>query len=146
MNASASVADAVCPARPFFAALFLASFGLNAVWEIAQKPAYVEMANRPWREALPIYTLATLGDVAITFAIYAVVALAARELRWGITRRWSAFATAALLGGATAVAVEWKALVSGWWSYTGAMPTIPLLAVGLWPVFSSRSLCLSPWA
>lgn len=120
--------------RPFFIILFFAAFGLNGIWEIAQKPAYVEMAERPWGEALPIYALATLGDVAITFAVCGVGALAAEKVRWAMSRRWNVHATAALLGGAIAAAVEWKALASGWWSYSAVMPVVPLLGVGLWPL------------
>jgi hypothetical protein len=125
------------PRRPlwsFFAALFLAAFGLHWLWEMAQMPAYAEMAGRPWRETVVPCTLATLGDVAITLAVYGAGALAAGHPRWGATGRWNVYATAALLGGACAVAIEWKALASGRWSYTGSMPVVPVLGVGLWPL------------
>jgi hypothetical protein len=116
------------------AALTLAAFGLNWLWEMAQMPAYVEMAGRPWRETLPICTLATLGDVVITFTVCGVGALAAGQVWWGVTGKWNVFATAALLGGAVAVVIEWRALASGRWSYTERMPVVPFLGVGLWPL------------
>lgn len=117
----------------FFVALFLAAFGLNWLWENIQTPAYVEMASRPRSETVPICTVATLGDVAITFVIYWIGALAAGQVRWGTTGKWNVYATAALLGGACAVGVEWKALAAGYWSYNQRMPIVPVLEVGLSP-------------
>jgi hypothetical protein len=118
----------------FFAALCLAAFGLNWPWEMAEMPGYAEMGGRPWGETVLRCTVATLGDVAMTFAVYGIGALAAGRLRWGIAARWNVYATATLLGGACAVAVEYYALASGRWSYTDRMPIVPLLGVGLWPL------------
>lgn len=123
-------------ARPFwsfFAALAVAAFALNWAWEMLQMPAYAEMAGRSWWETLLPCTLAAVGDTAITFAIYGIGALAAGQVHWGMEQRWNVYATGALLGGACAVAYEWKALGSGRWSYTQGMPVLPLLGVGLWP-------------
>jgi hypothetical protein len=119
---------------PFFGALALASFALNWVWEMAQMRAYAEMTTKSWLETLLPCTLATFGDVAVTFAVWGVGALAAADVRWGMAGRWNAYATAALLGGACAVAYEWKALGSGQWHYTDRMPVVPVLEVGLWPL------------
>jgi hypothetical protein len=47
---------------------------------------------------------------------------------------WNVYATAALLGGAFAVAYEWKALGSGRWRYTDRVPVMPVLGAGLWPL------------
>lgn len=118
----------------FFATLALSAFALNWVWEMTQMPAYRETAGWPWAETVPTCTLAALGDAAAVLAIYGVGALAAGDVRWGFSGRWNVYATAALLGGACAVAFEWRALAAGRWSYTDAMPVIPLLGVGLWPV------------
>ena len=118
----------------FFATLVLSAFALNWVWEMAQMPAYRETAGRPWVETVPTCTLAALGDVAAVLAIYGVGALAPGDVRWGLSGRWNVYATVALLGGTCAVAFEWRALATGRWSYTDAMPVIPLLGVGLWPV------------
>src|SRR3989442_115376 len=84
----------------FLAALCAAAFAFNWPWEMAQMPAYAEMAGRPWGETLWPCTLASLGDVAATLAIYGVGALAAGQLRWGTDGRWNVYTTAALLGGA----------------------------------------------
>lgn len=134
----------------FFIALFLAAFGLNWLWETVQMGAYVQTADRPWRAIALLHIVPTLGDVAVTFVVYGVGALAAGELRWGMTGRWNVYATAALLGGACAVAVEWKALASGRWSYSEQMPIVPVLGVGLWPllqltVLVPLALWLAAW-
>ncbi len=97
-------------------------------------PAYGEIAGRPWQESLLVCTVASVGDILATLAIYGVGALAAGQLRWGTTRRWNVYGTAALLGGACAVAYEWYSLATGRWSYNDRMPIVPVLAVGLWPV------------
>ena len=122
------------PLRTFFLALSLASFGLNWVWEMAQMSAFAEMAGRPWQETLLPCTRASLGDVLATFAVYGVGALAAGQPRWGTTGRWNVYATAALLGGAWAVAYEWYSLATRRWTYTDRMPVVPVLGVGLWPL------------
>jgi hypothetical protein len=118
----------------FFLALGVASFGLNWLWETVQRRAYTEAMDRPWYAVAIQHIVPTLGDAVVTFAVYGVGALAAGQFRWGTTGRWNVYATAALLGGACAVVVEWKALASGWWSYADVMPIVPVLGVGLWPL------------
>ena len=117
----------------FFAALLVAAFGLNWIWEMLQMPAYAEMAGRAWHDTFWICTRASLGDVLITLSVYGVGALAAGQVRWGTTGRWNVYATAALLGAACAAVIEWKALATGRWNYSERMPIVPLLGVGLWP-------------
>lgn len=122
------------PSWSFFFALFLAAFGFNWLWETVQMGAYAQMADRSWYSVALLHVVPTLGDVAITFFVYGVGSLAARRLLWGTTGNWNVYATAALLGGACAVAVEWKGLLSGRWSYSDRMPVVPVLGVGLWPL------------
>ncbi len=120
--------------RRFLAALAVSAFALNWPWEMLQMPAYAEMAGKSWHETLGPCTRATLGDVAITLGVCGVGVLASGSLRWPMAAKWSVYATAALLGGACGTAYEWKALGTGRWSYTEAMPVVPLLDVGLWPL------------
>jgi hypothetical protein len=138
------------PLWPFFASLAVAAFALNWPWEMLQMPAYVGMAGRPWPTVARLHLLPTVGDMAITFAVYGVGALAAGQVRWGMTGRWNVYATAALLGGTCAVAVESRALASGRWSYAEAMPVVPLVGVGLWPLLQltllvPAALALAGW-
>src|SRR6266852_4557194 len=118
----------------FFARLFLVAFGMNWAWEMAQMPAYTEMATSPWWQTLPVCTVATLGDAALTMAIYGLGALAAGRLDWGLNPRWNVYATAAILSAGCAVAIEWWAVGSGRWSYDDRMPIVPLVKVGLLPL------------
>jgi hypothetical protein len=112
----------------------LAAFGLNWVWEMVQMPAFVELAGRPWQDTVLTCTVATLGDVVITLAVYGVGALAAGQIRWGMTGRWNVYAAAAILGAVCAAAFEWFSLATGRWSYTDHMLVVPVLRVGLWPL------------
>jgi cytochrome c oxidase assembly factor CtaG len=64
------------PLMPFFAAMFVAAFGLNWLWEMFQMPAFAGMAGRPWRETALVCALASVGDAVITLAVYGAGALA----------------------------------------------------------------------
>ncbi len=119
------------PAWRLVAALAGVAFALNWPWEVMRMPAY-ELPARASASTALAHVVPSLGDVAITFAVYGVCALAAG--RWRLAGAWNEYAAASLLGGACAAAFEWKALASGWWSYNSRMPVVPLLGVGLWPL------------
>ncbi len=122
-------------ALPRFLTLFLiVSFILNWCWEMAQMPGYREMASRSWRETVTLCTRAALGDLAITLLIYAIGALAARSLSWGLRATWNVYLVVALLGAMQALWIERAAIASGRWTYTQSMPLLPVLEVGLWPL------------
>lgn len=110
-----------------------ASFILNWPWEMLQMPAYVEMAGRSWGETALTCTIATFGDVGLSLAIYGVAALAAGRVRWGIAGGWNVYLAAAVLGAMSATAIELWALANERWTYSPAMPLLPLAGVGLWP-------------
>lgn len=116
----------------FFATLLCAAFVLNWLWEGAQMKAYAPHGTPT--AAMLRCTFATFADVAITLGLYAIGALAAKRLYWGLRGGWNVYLTCALLGFAYAVLVERQATASGRWSYSWHMPIIPLLEVGLWPV------------
>ena len=118
----------------FFIALILAAFGFNWLWETIQMGAYAQATDRSWYIVALLHIKPALGDVAITFFVYAVGTLAAGQLQWGTTGKWNVYAAAAVLGGAFAVAVEWHALAAGRWSYSDRMPVVPVLGVGVWPL------------
>lgn len=126
----------------FLAATILVGLVLNEIWEMAQMSAFVEMAGYSWASTLDVCTRAAVGDVGILLGIYAAVALAAGDPGWGLRGRWNHYATAAVLGLATAVLVEHAALAAGRWSYTERMPVVPLLDAGLWPLL--QMLLLPP--
>ena len=121
------------PIWSFFGVLCLAAFSLNWVWEMVQMPAFAEMAGRSWQETTLTCTVATVGDVVITFAVYGIGSLAAGNVHWGMTGSWNVYATTTILGAVAAAAFEWFSLATGRWSYTERMPIVPVLGVGLWP-------------
>jgi hypothetical protein len=118
----------------FFLCMAVLSFLLHWIWEMAQMPAYKDLAGRPLLETALGCTPATLGDVVISFWMYAIGALAAHSLSWGLQPRWNVYLAVALLGAMHAIWIEQAAMASGRWSYAAAMPIIPRLGVGLWPV------------
>jgi hypothetical protein len=124
----------------FFAAMILAGFVLNEIWEMAQMSAYVETAGHSWISTIGFCTRAAVGDVGIILGIYTAGALAAGDSGWGLTGRWNIYATAAVLGLTYAVLVEHAALATGRWTYTERMPIVPLLGAGLWPLLQMTLL------
>src|SRR5256885_2946898 len=84
--------------KRFFICLALGSFVLNWIWEMLQMPSYKEMAGRPFETTAARCSRATVGDVAITFWIYVLGALAAHNLRWPLRARWNVYYAVALLG------------------------------------------------
>ncbi len=86
---------------------------------------------------------AALGDVLLTWMIYACAAAAAGRWRWNAGasrgREWAVLVGAAISLG---VAVEVWALASGRWTYTSGMPVLPGLRVGLVPI--AQLLILTP--
>lgn len=134
------------PLTSFVAALVLAAFGLNWLWEMVQMPAYVEMAGRSWLETALPCAVASLGDVAVTLALYGLGALAAGRWRWAVEPRWNVDVAGAALGGLVATALECRFLAAGRWSYNERMPVVPIWGVGLWPLLQLTSLVPVSWA
>jgi hypothetical protein len=124
----------------FFATTVFASFVLNEIWEMAQMSAYVETAGQSWTSTLGLCTRAAVGDVGIIVGIYAVAALGAGDLGWGLRGRWNIYVMAAILGLAVAALVEHAALAAGRWSYTERMPVVSMLGAGLWPLLQMTLL------
>ena len=118
----------------YFVAMALSSFTLHAIWEMSQMPAFKEVAGRPFLETAARCTPTTLGDVLLTFWIYAIGALAGRNVAWGLQARWNVYLTVALLGAMHAIWIEQAAIASGRWSYTEKMPVFPKFGVGVWPL------------
>lgn len=129
-----------------FASIAVVSFVLHSIWEMAQMPAYKDLAGRPFLETAARCTPATLGDVVLTFWIYAIGALAAGSIGWGLKSRWNVYLTLALLAALHAIWIEQVAVAAGRWSYSEAMPTVPRIGVGIWPLLQLTLLTpLTVW-
>lgn len=123
------------------AAIFIVSIFVHFLWEMLQSFAY-EMGTLPLMRVVLYHLWATLGDAMLMVLIHGAVAFAARDLRWMEHPRLRDFAFMLALGLALAVGIEWRALATGRWVYTAAMPILPGLGVGLLPV---AQLLLLPW-
>lgn len=120
-------------------ALFTAiSFALHFVWESLHLPLYTGYASLSG--GVPIALWATIGDALYAIAAVALFSLFKRQFDW--LERASAydFFALAVIGFLIAVGIEYKALMFGRWAYTGEMPIVPLLRVGLSPVLQMTVL------
>ena len=115
----------------FLGTLAVTAFVLNWLWEMAQMKAYNEMASASWIATLAPCAFAALGDVVFTFLICGFVALILQERFW---QTWEPLALAAIGGAMVATAYEWLSQYSGRWTYSDAMPIVPVLGVGLLPL------------
>lgn len=118
----------------FLVALSVSALALNWPWEMIQMSAYEEMAGRPWKTTVFTCTIASLGDAAITLAIYTAGALLTWRWRWPLYGKWKHYLMTALFGASLAVIIERVATASGRWTYNDSMPIVPELNVGLWPL------------
>lgn len=116
------------------ARIFLVAVGLNFIWEMLQMRAYVEMADRPWRETLGACTVASFLDAVLSLTLYIVVAAAHRDLSWPFHGNANIYVLTAVISAITAIFVEIIAVSNDYWSYTKSMPTLPVFNVGAWPV------------
>jgi hypothetical protein len=113
----------------------LFAFLLNFVWEMLQIPFFRGMTQAPHGDALLICLQATFGDVGITLAAFWTTAWLGRDRRWPTRPRPAQIAAFALVGLLITIAFEWLATqVWSFWSYSGLMPMIPVLEIGLVPL------------
>jgi hypothetical protein len=124
-------------------ALTLVAFVLHFVWENIQCPIFFEHGS--YDASLGGMALATLGDVGITWALYAAVAVVSRQWRWS-AQGWSWRQWVTLLGLALAIgwAIEARALARHRWSYKAFTPLLPSMNVSVIPLL--QLLVLTPLA
>lgn len=113
-------------------------FILNLVWENAQAPWYQGYSSF-WQH-FSVCFLGTLGDVVIVLLLFAAFAGVYRNWDWIRTLSWKTAVPLVLAGLAIGVIIELFALTTGRWTYTEAMPLVPGLRVGLWPVLQMTIL------
>lgn len=113
----------------------LFAFLLNLPWEFAQVPLFAGMPSARHWSAILVCGAATLGDVVLALAAYWTVALTAGGRQWilGPTRgQVLRFVAVGVL--ATIVIERLATGPLGRWTYSDAMPVVPLLGVGLSPL------------
>lgn len=111
------------------------TFLFNFVWEILQAPLFARMPSLSHWEATLICLKATLGDVGIALASYVAGAWWITCINWYKTPNTNAVAAYVATGVLITIVFEWYSVYwAGRWAYSGLMPIIPLLHVGLAPV------------
>jgi hypothetical protein len=99
-----------------------------------QLPLYTLSQTARPREIVAALIHCTGGDILITAITLAVAAALARLVRWGAFG-WRMVSTAIMLGAAYTVFSEWLNVdIRRSWSYTAAMPVLPLFGTGLTPL------------
>jgi hypothetical protein len=105
-----------------YAVLAAISFLLHIAWERLHIVLYT--GYEALEGVLPVFLLATLGDVMYTLLAATAFALVKRDLTWVRRAGMGDYAVLALLGFFIAIFVEYKAMLLGRWAYTDAMPLI----------------------
>ena len=127
----------------FLFLLFVVSVALNFGWEISQMSAYsfsgVTLAG--YQDFVKLHWIASIKDGLMVVGLYVLVAIFVRNAAWG--KRFSNQRLIFLVsfGFMWAVAVEYNAvIVKHLWAYGKAMPVLPGLNVGVWPVLQMMVL------
>ena len=111
---------------------------LSLPWEFGQMWLYVGASEMSHLQGIRICTAATVGDATIMLAAFGLVAVFARSLDWVRTSSAAQVAAFVAIGLAVTIVVEviatrWDGALS--WRYAPAMPMIPVLRIGLVPIF-----------
>ena len=107
--------------RPL-AILSAVAFILHLIWERLHIQLYT--GYEALEGILPVYMLATFGDVMYTLLAVLVYTLLKRDSRWFLNARAVDFACLALIGLGIAIFVEYKAMLLMRWEYLPGMPLI----------------------
>jgi hypothetical protein len=136
--------------RAFYITLFVVSFGLNWIWEVAQMFFYKVKPAEMWTHILLYCTLATVIDAFVTLISYKLTTVLVRNRYRESNNEWKPYALMALFGAIWAVFFELVASEFGLWSYNERMPLVPVIKVGLSPLLQltllmPTALFLTKW-
>ena len=116
----------------FVITTILLAFLLNVAWEILQIPLF-KGGVYEWQHIL-FCVLASVADVIMVLLIYFGFAFIYKNALWVNKLKAKRLILLILTGFAGAVLTEVWQLSIGTWSYSSAMPLIPVVDVGLSPV------------
>ena len=69
-----------------------------------------------------------------------MIAVATRDLTWGLKSALKLYALAAVFGAVSTITIELIALKTGRWFYAKEMPKLPIFRTGLWPFLQLTTL------
>jgi hypothetical protein len=110
----------------------------HGMWEHAHIVLYTGYGAM--EGVLPVWLLATLGDLVYTLVIILIISAAKRGFGWIGNATTTDLFAAAVLGFLVALMVEYKGLYLGRWEYLLSMPIVPFLGVGLSPLLQMTLL------
>jgi hypothetical protein len=118
---------------------FGVSFVLHFVWEHVQMPLYGLQHVAFWDGVWICLFATATGDMLFMLIIYAAIASAEHNAWWprsaGAYRHASTWLLPLLLGVLLSVSYElWAVYVAGRWTYSDAMPLVPIVRVGVSPL------------
>jgi hypothetical protein len=120
--------------------IIVISFFLNIIWENAQATLYEGYTH--FLQHFMTCLRATLGDVLLVLLIYLITATIKRDMRWPHDMTKGSAMLALLVGALVGAGMEAWSIDSGRWSYTTAMPIVPILDIGLLPLLQMMLLPL----
>lgn len=129
-------------------AYFGSSFLLHLLWENLQAPLYTCFWEYPFLQCFLICLKATAtGDMLFMLTIYIALAVVHRDWLWvskrGTYRHPATWLIALLIGLLLAMFFElWAVYVAHRWTYTAAMPLIPIIRVGFTPILQMAAIPL----
>ena len=113
----------------------LLTFVFHFTWEIIQAPFFGHLPSMNHWQTTLICLKATIGDVGIAFAGFALSATWDRDRRWFDAPSAGAVIAYFATGVITTFAFEWYSVHwANRWEYSEIMPVIPIVRVGLVPV------------
>lgn len=111
------------------------AFLLNLPWEVWQVPFFRGMAEQPHWIGVKACTLATFGDAGIALIAFWATAFFARTRHW-LTQP-GRLDTALFIGVGIVATILMEALGTGVldrWTYSDAMPRLPVIGTGMAPL------------
>jgi len=112
--------------------VLIIGFLLNLIWENVQAPFY--KGYNGFFAHFWICFAAAAVDALVLLLLYILFAVSNQSLYWPLKVRLWQYGLLAFIGGLLALWFEKWALAGEQWSYTNAMPVVPVLDAGLLPL------------
>jgi hypothetical protein len=119
--------------RQAFVHVYVIAVAFNYPWELAQSALFTPASHKGnvWLNCF----IASLGDGVMVLLLLALGWLAFERRDWFVHPRPHVYGALAAAGLVLGGAVEWVAVhVLERWTYTDAMPRVPVLEIGVVPI------------